>query len=219
MTTTRFLFSFLCTLLISTLSLAQYTSGDWESRDKWMKTDSLLNMAEVSAGQVVADLGCHEGYLSMHLAKKVKNDGRVYAVDVRDDRLATLRENANARNLTNIITILGDYDNPKLPEGALDCVFVIDTYHEITAYKKVLNHIRKSLKPGGQVMILEKLKDRIIGKSREEQVSAHSLAMHYVEKELQQSGFAIVSKIENHGLWEKEKDKQMWVLLAKKTIQ
>nr|WP_298998784.1 class I SAM-dependent methyltransferase [uncultured Allomuricauda sp.] len=212
-------FSLLYALFISTLSLAQYTSSDWESRDKWMKTDSLINMAGVSVGQVVADIGCHEGYLSMHLARKVKSNGRVYAVDVRDDRLATLRENANSRNLSNIITILGDYDNPKLPEGTLDCVFVIDTYHEITAYKTVLNHIRKALKPGGQIMVLEKLKKRIIGKSREEQVAAHSLAMHYVEKELQQAGFSIVSKIENHGLWEKEDDKQMWVLLAKKTLQ
>ncbi|PRX54990.1 class I SAM-dependent methyltransferase [Flagellimonas meridianipacifica] len=219
MTKTGLFFSLLCTLLISTLSLAQYTSSDWESRDKWMKTDFLLEMAEVSAGDVVADIGCHEGYLSMHLARKVESSGRVYAVDVRDDRLATLRENANSRNLSNIITILGDYDNPKLPEGALDCVFVIDTYHEITAYKKVINHIRKALKSKGQIMVLEKLKKRIIGKSREEQVAAHSLAMHYVEKELQQAGFSIVSKIENHGLWEKEDDKQMWVILAKKTLQ
>lgn len=184
-----------------------------------MNTEALLNLANVSSGQVLADIGCHEGYLSMHLARRVNGNGRVYAVDVRDDRLATLRENANSRKLDNIITILGDYDDPKLPEGALDCVFVVDTYHEISAYKKVLNHIRKALKPGGQLMVLEKLKKRIIGKSRAEQVAAHSLAMHYVEKELQQAGFSIVSKIENHGFWQEEEDKQMWVLLAKKTVQ
>ncbi len=184
-----------------------------------MKTSSLLELAGVSQGQVVADIGCHEGYLSVHLARKVDANGRVYAVDIREDRLATLRENANSRNLTNIITILGDYDNPKLPEGALDCVFVIDTYHEIEAYKKVLNHIRKALKPGGRIMVLEKLKKRIVGKSRAEQVAAHSLAIHYVEKELQQAGFAIINKIENHGLWQNDGDKQMWVLLAKKVIQ
>lgn len=206
-------------LLAFVTTHGQYTSSDWDSRDEWMRTQSLLDMAQISSGQVVGDIGCHEGYLSMHLSRQVGNNGRVYAVDVREDRLATLRENASSRDLSNIITILGDYDNPKLPEGALDCVFIIDTYHEISSYKTVLNHIRKSLKPGGQLMVLEKLKERIIGKSRNEQVAAHSLAMHYVEKELQQAGFTIVSRIENHGLWEKEKDKQMWVLLAKKTIQ
>ncbi|MEM9361483.1 MAG: class I SAM-dependent methyltransferase [Bacteroidota bacterium] len=215
----RLFFSLLSVTFSSTLSWAQYTSIDWESRDKWMKTQTLLDVAQLSSGQVVADIGCHEGYLTMHLARRVAADGRVYAVDIREDRLASLRENANSRNLSNIITILGDEDNPKLPEGALDCVFVIDTYHEITAYKKVLNQIRKALKPGGQIMVLEKLKKRIIGKSREEQVAAHSLAMSYVERELQQAGFTIVTKIENHGFWENQEDKQMWILLAKKTIQ
>ena len=211
--------SLLSILFSFTISRAQYTSSDWESRDKWMKTETLLQKAQIYSGQVVADIGCHEGYLTMHLARKVANDGRVYAVDVREDRLATLRKNANSRNLNNIITILGDYDNPKLPEGALDCVFIIDTYHEITAYKKVLNYVRKALKPRGQIIVLEKLKKRIVGKSRAEQVAAHSLAMSYVEKELQQAGFTISSKIENHGLWENQDDKQMWVLFAKKKIQ
>ncbi len=213
---TKFVFGLLFCFLAQTVLHAQYSSNDWEARDTWMKTFNLLDTAEVVPGQVVADVGCHEGYLSTRLASKVKEQGRVYAVDVREDRLATLRNNAANRNLKNVITILGDYDNPKLPEGALDHVFVIDTYHEISAYKKMLNHIRKALKPGGQLIILEKLKERIKGKSREEQVAAHSLALHYVEKELQQAGFTITSKIENYGTWQNEADKQMWVLLAKK---
>ena len=201
-------------LLVSTQFYAQYSEYDWEDRDDWMKTTSLLTKAGVEIGDSVADIGCHEGYLSMHLARKVSTSGRVYSVDVRDDRLATLRVNANDRGLTNIVTILGDYDNPKLPDNSLDHVFVIDTYHEIKAYKKVLGHIRRALKKGGGLMVMEKLKDRIRGKSREDQVDAHSLAMHYVRKELELAGFEIVDQIDNHGLWERESDKQMWVLFA-----
>ncbi|MEM9868568.1 MAG: class I SAM-dependent methyltransferase [Bacteroidota bacterium] len=204
---------------VSTVLPAQYTSSYWDDRDKWMKTDSLLDLVKVGPGQIVADIGCHEGYLSMHLAQNVKEQGRVYAIDIRDDRLAKLRENASKRKLKNIITILGDPDDPKLPDGALDCVFLIDTYHEISAYRKVLNHIRKALKPGGRLLILEKLKDCIKGKSREVQVSAHSLAMFYVENELRQAGFKIMTKIDNHGFWKNEPDKIMWVVLAQKFVQ
>ncbi|WP_420601725.1 class I SAM-dependent methyltransferase [Flagellimonas sp.] len=195
---------------------AQYTEEDWKDRDTWMKTDTLLNFSGIKAGDKVADIGCHEGYLSMHLSKRVMENGRVYAVDVREDRLETLRENANDRNLKNIITILGDYDDPKLPERELDIVFIIDTYHEMDSHEKILRHVKRSLKPGGKVMILEKLKKRIRGKSRREQVNAHSLAPHYVKKELRQAGFTVISEIENHGKWEKDEDKQMWVLLAQK---
>ena len=195
---------------------AQYTEEDWKDRDTWMKTDTLLNFSGIKAGDKVADIGCHEGYFSMHLSKRVMENGRVYAVDVREDRLETLRENANDRNLKNIITILGDYDDPKLPERELDIVFIIDTYHEMDSHEKILRHVKRSLKPGGKVMILEKLKKRIRGKSRREQVNAHSLAPHYVKKELKQAGFTVISEIENHGKWEKDEDKQMWVILAQK---
>lgn len=195
---------------------AQYTEADWADRDQWMKTNILLNKAGVGEGDKVADIGCHEGYLSMHLSKKVKGSGRVYAVDVRSDRLEELRINANKRNLRNIITILGDYDDPKLPERELDFVFIIDTYHEMEAHQKILRHVKDALKPGGKILILEKLKDKIRGKSRKEQVAAHSLSLRYVREELENAGFKILSAIEDHGNWERETDKQMWVILAQK---
>ena len=203
--------------LVSVFGLqAQYTETDWEARDQWMKTESLLKMVGLEQGDKVADIGCHEGYLSMHLAKKVSGNGRVYAVDVKSDRLEQLRINANKRNLRNIITILGDEDDPKLPERELDAIFIIDTYHEMDAYEQMLQHVKSALKPGGKVMILEKLKDWVRGKSRKEQVASHSLGLNYVRKELEQAGFSIVSEIEDHGKWEREEDKQMWIILAQK---
>lgn len=213
----KHIFSVLFTIITSIASLtAQYTEADWSERDQWMKTDYLLNLSGIKVGDRVADIGCHEGYLSMHLAKKVLKDGRVYAVDVRNDRLETLRSNANKRGHTSIITILGDYDDPKLPKSELDIVYIIDTYHEIEAYEKVLRLVKNSLKSSGKVMILEKLKKRVKGKSRKEQVAAHSLSIGYVKEELKQAGFKIISEIENHGKWEREEDKQMWVVIAQK---
>ncbi len=195
---------------------SQYTEQDWLERDDWMKTSVLLEMSGVQEGDKVADIGCHEGYLSIHLAKKVLGRGKVYAVDVRSDRLETLQSNAKKRKLTNIETVLGDYDNPKLPKNQLDVVFIMDTYHEMDSHEQILQHVKNALKPGGKVMLMEKLKKRVKNKSREEQVSAHSLGANYVRKELVQAGFTIISEIKNHGKWEREEDKQMWVLLAQK---
>ena len=196
---------------------AQYTESEWEGRDQWMQTQGLLDLMDLESGDKVGDIGCHEGYLSMHLARRVLPQGRVYAVDVRSDRLETLRSNAHDRGLRNIITILGDYDDPKLPEKELDAIFLIDTYHEIEAHEKMLQHVRRALKPGGKVMVLEKLKSRVRGKSRGEQVFAHSLSPEYVREELIQAGFEIINEIEDHGDWERDKDKQMWVLVAQRT--
>lgn len=203
--------------LISIVGLhSQYTEQDWLERDDWMKTSALLEMAGVKEGDIVADIGCHEGYLSIHLSKKVLSNGKVYAVDVRNDRLETLQGNAEKRNLANITTVLGDYDDPKLPINALNVVFIMDTYHEMDSHEQILQHVKSALKPGGKLMLMEKLKKRVKNKSRQEQVSAHSLGANYVRKELEQAGFTIISEIKNHGKWEREEDKQMWVLLAQK---
>ena len=195
---------------------AQYTSSDWKSRDKWMKINNFLDLSSINTNYIVADIGSHEGYLTMHLASRVGKKGKVYAVDVRNDRLENLKSNARKRKINNITTILGDYDNPKLPINKLNIVFVIDTYHEINSYKKVLGHIFKSLKPGGKLVLLEKLKKRVIGKSREVQIAAHSLSPKYVKKELQEAGFIIKKEVENFGYWERDKSKQMWILIAAK---
>ncbi|MCO4822980.1 MAG: methyltransferase domain-containing protein, partial [Flavobacteriaceae bacterium] len=178
----------LIAVIMPMLSYAQYATYDWEERDTWMDTAAIFKTAGIEKGDFVADIGCHEGYLSIRLANAVGNDGRVYAVDVRDDRLATLSDNIKERQLENINVILGDYDDPKLPTETLDVVFIMDTYHEITDYMRVLNHVKKALKPGGKVVIIEKLKSRIKGKSREAQTDAHSLSIPYVKDELESIG-------------------------------
>lgn len=204
------------TLLITTLSQAQYRESDWTYRDEWMDVERIFKLAGVTPGDTVADLGCHEGYLSIRLARAVGKSGKVYAVDVREDRLETLENNARDRDLSNIQTILGDYDDPKLPEGKLDVVIVMDTYHEIKSYMTVLEHLRNALKPGGRILILEKLKDHARNKSREEQVISHTLSSKYVKQELKKSGFNIVTEVRDMGYWEEEEDKKIWLLLAQK---
>jgi ubiquinone/menaquinone biosynthesis C-methylase UbiE len=203
-------------LLVSTISHAQYRERDWDYRDQWMDVERIFKMAGITTGDRVADIGCHEGYLSVRLAKAVGDSGQVYSVDVRQDRLTTLEENARNRKLNNIQTILGDYDNPHLPEGELDVVLIVDTYHEIKSYMKVLDHARKSLKPDGRILILEKLKDHARNKGREEQVNAHTLSSKYVKRELREAGFEIVTEIKDLGQWEEEEDKTMWLVVAVK---
>ncbi len=196
--------------------LAQYTSDDWKARDRWMRISEFLEITAVDTGMQVADIGAHEGYLSMHLANKVGDKGQVYAVDVNQYRLSRLESHASELGLDNIRTILGDYDNPKLPENTFDMIYVIDSYHEMTFHKTMLAHFFNSLKSGGRIVLLEKMKKRKIGASREEQTDAHTLALHYVKDELQAAGFLIEKEIKNYGNWERDPSKKIWILLASK---
>ena len=203
-------------LLIPFIGFSQYSEYDWEERDTWMDVNYIFQKAGIEKGSFVADIGCHEGYLSIHLAKKVGSEGQVFAVDVRSDRLESLEEHLKDREIDNVNVILGDYDNPKLPKETLDVVVIMDTYHEMTDYMTILEHVKQSLKPNGRIVIIEKLKERIKGKSRTAQTNAHSLGMKYVEGELIKTGFNIVHKNDNIGNWENDEEKVIWILVAQK---
>lgn len=201
--------------LISVSCFSQYVENDWEERDNWMNTPQILEWADVNPGDKVADIGCHEGYLTMHLAREVGDHGRVFAIDVREDHLQSLRKHAEERHLGNISTVLGEFDDPRIPEAALDAVFIIDAYHEMDAYMSILGHVRNALKPGGRIVILEKLKDQAKGKNREQQVFSHTLSPHFVKKELMEAGFELSGEFDNLGKWENEPDKTMWLLIGR----
>ena len=98
--------------LLPTLGFCQYTESEWEERDSWMPLEEIYELANIKESMKVADIGCHEGYLSIHLAKIVGNDGRVYAVDVRADRLEKLSEHLEERNL--IVIFLKNMNIPSI---------------------------------------------------------------------------------------------------------
>lgn len=204
----------ICACFSTSAVLAQYSKDDWERRDEWMNVTALIDLLAVAEGDSVADVGCHEGYFSFHLSEKVGRAGRIYAVDVEEYRLDALKEHLRDRKVTNIEAILGEYDNPKLPENSLDAVIIMDTYHEMEAYNTILSHIKKSLKSTGRLLILEKLKKHKRDKDRIEQIEAHTISSKYVKKELEDAGFEIIESIADFGNWKNEPDKQMWILLA-----
>jgi len=206
--------TFLLLVCLNTL-FAQYSQEDWEERDTWMNVSELFELAGIEEGNRVADVGCHEGYLSFHLSKRVGKNGKVFAVDVEEYRLDKLKGHMKERDISNIEVILGDYDNPKLPIGSLDAVMVMDTYHEIDDYMEVLGHIRKALKPNGRILILEKLKEHKRGKSREEQARGHTLSSKYVKEELREAGFTLTKEVKDFGDWQENEEKQMWIVVAK----
>jgi ubiquinone/menaquinone biosynthesis C-methylase UbiE len=203
-------------VLVAQLASAQYVANEWAERDTWMDVNAIFAEAGIEKGSFVADIGCHEGYLSIHLANRVGSKGQVFAVDVRADRLEVLEENLKDRKLKNVNVIHGDYDNPKLPINALDVVIIMDTYHEMDDYMKILGHVHRSLKSGGRIVVIEKLKTKIKGKSREAQTDAHSLGMKYVRRELTKAGFTEVYDNDDLGDWENDTDKVIWMLIAEK---
>lgn len=193
-----------------------YSEHAWIDRDRWQKPEALIRLLAVSEGDLVADVGSHEGYMTFKLAKSVGSNGIVYAVDLDQNKLDKVKERAEADGVRNIRTVKGAIDDPRLPRDSIDGVIILDTYHEMDKPAVILQHIKASLKKGGRLVICEPIADERRDLSRSEQERKHELALNYALKDLQEAGFKILFQKDNFIDRTKEKGDRMWVLVAEK---
>ncbi|HEY3429891.1 MAG TPA: methyltransferase domain-containing protein [Cyclobacteriaceae bacterium] len=193
-----------------------YTESAWTERDTWQRPQEIIKQLNIKEGSQVADVGCHEGYMTVKLAKTVGLKGRVFAVDVDQTKLNKLEDHLKERKFSQVTLVKGDYDNPKLADNSLDAVIILDTYHEMDDHDKILQHIKASLKLGGRLVLCEPLAEERKGKSRKDQETRHELGMNYALEDLTKAGFHILFKKENFADRTKIKGDRMWIITALK---
>jgi len=103
----------------------------------------------------VADVGAGEGYYSVRLSPVVGRRGRVLAEDIVPEVRDRLAERIQRENLDNVAVILGTPEDPRLPAGSFDRIFLVHMYHEVESPYQFLWHLREGLKPGGQVIVVD----------------------------------------------------------------
>ncbi len=128
---------------------------DDPKRDAYQKPHEVITALGLKKGEVIADLGAGSGYFTFPLARHVGDRGRVYAVDVSPDMILHLNRQIRDLKANNVVSILCPADDPLLPEAAIDRVFICDTWHHIAGHPQYLALLKKALKPGGQVVMID----------------------------------------------------------------
>lgn len=126
-----------------------------DARDRVGEAEAVIAFAGVTPGMSVADIGAGEGYYTVRLSRVVGPAGRVLAQDIVPavrDRLA-LR--INRENLENVFVSLGLPEDPELPAGGFDRIFLVHVYHEVGRPYEFLWHLRQGLKAGGLVVVVD----------------------------------------------------------------
>ncbi|MEO1615279.1 MAG: methyltransferase domain-containing protein [Planctomycetota bacterium] len=157
-------------------------------RDQEESASESFEQLQLKAGMSVCDLGCGNGYWTFPMARDVAPEGVVYAVDIQREMLQKLRQRADRFKISNVRPVLGTIDDPKLPEGELDLLLMVDVYHEFSHPQSMLWEIRRSLKPTGVVALLEYRKE-------DESVPIkllHKMSKRQIMKEYEANGFKLV---------------------------
>ena len=170
--------------------------ADWlvrPERSEEEQPDKAIALLNIAKGATVADIGAGNGYMTWRLAERVGPTGKVYANDIQPEMLQMLRENMLQRKLKNVETVLGKFDDPKLPPNTMDLVLLVDVYHEFNAPQQMLRGIREALKPDGRLVLLEYRGEDPSVPIRPE----HKMTVAQVRAELEPEGYRVDRVLED----------------------
>ena len=170
--------------------------ADWlvrPERAEEEQPDKAIALLGIAKGATVADIGAGIGYMTWRLAERVGPTGKVYANDIQPEMLEMLRQNMLQRKLKNVETVLGKFDDPKLPVNTMDLVLMVDVYHEFNAPQQMLRGIREALKPDGRLVLLEYRGEDPSVPIRPE----HKMTVAQVRAELEPEGYRVDRVLED----------------------
>jgi SAM-dependent methyltransferase len=135
-----------------------HEAADWlerPERDTEEHTEALVEQLKLRPGEIVADIGAGTGYFSRRLARMVGATGKVLAVDIQPEMLILLTNRMAEAGITNVVPVLGNATDPKLPAETVDLALMVDVYHEFDFPSEIMDALCRSVKPGGRVVFVE----------------------------------------------------------------
>ena len=142
--------------LIAAITLSSDRDAD---RETWQPPGQIMDAVGVRAGMRIGEAGAGEGYLTFHLARRVGDRGVVYANEISEGDLETIRNRAQREDVDNIVTVLGEIEDPLFPEKDLDMVIMVYVLHHLDRPIEFLQNLEGYLKPDAPVVIIEKNHD------------------------------------------------------------
>ena len=120
-----------------------------------LKIDYIIASLGLKPGATIADIGAGPGVLSLPLAKAVAPRGKVYAVEIDQAFLDRITQKTAEAKIPNVVPVLGEFSDPKLPARDVDVALFHDVLHHIKDRAAYLKATAGYVKPGGRIAIIE----------------------------------------------------------------
>ncbi len=161
-----------------------------EPRD-WQDTNEIMDRLNIKTGDIVADIGVGSGYFTIPLAKRVGNNGMVFAEDIQIEMINYVSKKVEGLEMKNVRVIFGKPDDPSLLDNFFNLVFLANTYHELEKPFSMLKNISKDLRYYGRLAVIDwdPSKKPPFGPLKEDKVPEH-----IVIKEVESVGFDLIEK-------------------------
>lgn len=119
------------------------------------EVDLIADLLDLRPGQVLADVGAGDGDFSEALAEKVGPEGHIYATEVKDNLVESIRERMAKEGLFHVTAVLGDQDDVGLAKGCCDAILLRLVYHHFEKPNEMRADLWDALRPEGVIAIVD----------------------------------------------------------------
>lgn len=156
---------------------------DNAGRAERLQINSVMDTLGIVPGKSVADIGAGSGFFTVLAARRVGNDGTVYAEDINPEAIQYIDARTKKEDLHNVKTILGKPNDPLLP-APVDAVLLLKTYHEIAQPVVLFHNLRHSLAKDAKIGVIDRNGDG----------TNHGVNRDVVISEMKTAGYKVIQQ-------------------------
>jgi len=113
-----------------------------------------LNRFGIKPGSTIVDYGCGTGAYIKDASLMVGKEGTVYAVDVHEMAISSVKKLIKKYNLANVNTVLTDGNKSEIPDDTADLIYALDMFHMVKDPASFLKELCRITKQNG-ILIIE----------------------------------------------------------------
>lgn len=171
---------------------------DEKARDANRQPGKIMAFFDIKEGDTVSELLTFGGYYTGVLSEVVGESGVVYGqnngwvMKRQEDGKSPIEKRIKEHSLTNVVDLVSELEDPKLPRGEMDAVFIVLIYHDaMGGFKTDVDAMNKavfdSLKPGGVYGIIDH--HAAPGMGSLDLTKNHRVERHLVVEQIMRAGF------------------------------
>jgi len=164
----------------------------WE---KFLNPEEVVSQMNLISGMMVAHFGCSFGYFTFAIAQKLGREGKVYALDILNEKIEKIKKRAQLNGVNNIFAQRANLEEKrgsKLSDEEMDWVIITNILYQNKNKYRILEEAKRIIKKTGRIMLIEwNTKGTPIGPEDEMQISKEEII-----KIVRKDALAIIGEIE-----------------------
>lgn len=135
-------------------------------KPSFLDPSKVIEVLEISKGDIVIDFGCGSGFWAIPLAEKVGRAGKLYAIDEADSALEIVKGKADLKHLANIEYKKVPYGAGELPVSVRANIILISNILSLVPWpvgKSLIESAKKNAEIGTKLVVVDWKKGSFFG--------------------------------------------------------